>query len=625
MTCPRAIELIGVFLLLAGTATSQEETWDTYSDTWTATDDLGRVLPGHAETGAANKDRTVGLFYYIWHGPHGYGNRGDGEMDRAGQGVMTPKTDQSHLSPHNIEQILKSPPEERKWGRLHSFHHWGEPLIGYYVANDEWVIRKHAQMMADAGIDVVLFDVTNGYTYRDVYRHICRIYEDIRSNGGRTPQVAFNCGTLENANKRSVPALYSDFYSRGLHKDLWFMWKGKPLLLANFTVLDAQYTAFFNIRYSWAWTRSINRRTGKETPLKWWENGRDRWPWLDKYPQNFGWHEDPKVPEQIVVATAEHPLNDIGKSFHNGASPRPLQTAQGLYFAEQWSRALQVNPEFLLITQWNEWVAQRFLVKDEGTPRKMAGEPLETGDSYFVDCLNSEYNRDIEPMMGGYGDNFYYQMINGIRRYKGTRPVPAAGTPVTIAKFEDWDKVTPEFRDDRFDTSHRNHFGWGRIGPLANTTGRNDIVTAKVSRDAENLYFLVSARKPLTPGIGENWMELFLALDGLPKDALSWEGYHCRLHLDQNDKNAYVIERSLGGWKWRQLGKCSLKQDAYNLMLTVPRTYLGPNYAGDEFSLRFKWSDNRQTKNAIDWLQHGDAAPNARFQYRYRTEASTTP
>ena len=42
--------------------------WDTYSDTWVATDALGRRLPTYAEVGPPRKNRTVGLFYFLWHG-----------------------------------------------------------------------------------------------------------------------------------------------------------------------------------------------------------------------------------------------------------------------------------------------------------------------------------------------------------------------------------------------------------------------------------------------------------------------------------------------------------------------------------------------------------------------------
>ncbi len=36
----------------------------------------------------------------------------------------------------------------------------------------------------------------------------------------------------------------------------------------------------------------------------------------------------------------------------------------------------------------------------------------------FVDQYNAEFNRTIQPMKGGYTDNYYMQMAQNIRRYK---------------------------------------------------------------------------------------------------------------------------------------------------------------------------------------------------------------
>jgi hypothetical protein len=35
-------------------------------------------------------------------------------------------------------------------------------------------------------------------------------------------------------------------------------------------------------------------------------------------------------------------------------------------------------------------------------------------------------------MKGGHGDNYYYQMVNYIRRFKGMRKPPAASGPKTV-------------------------------------------------------------------------------------------------------------------------------------------------------------------------------------------------
>ena len=102
-----------------------------------------------------------------------------------------------------------------------------------------------------------------------------------------------------------------------------------------------------------------------------------------------------------------------GRSFHNGAVDRRRDAVlYGYNVAEQWKRALKEDPKFIFITGWNEWFAGRF--------DKFAGirHPV-----MFVDQFDEEHSRDIEPMQGGHGDNYYYQMVSYIRRYKG---VPAA-------------------------------------------------------------------------------------------------------------------------------------------------------------------------------------------------------
>lgn len=44
--------------------------WDTFSDTWVATDGLGRSLPTQAEVGTPRKNKFVGIFYFLWLGRH---------------------------------------------------------------------------------------------------------------------------------------------------------------------------------------------------------------------------------------------------------------------------------------------------------------------------------------------------------------------------------------------------------------------------------------------------------------------------------------------------------------------------------------------------------------------------
>lgn len=109
------------------------------SDLWTATDPLGRKLPDYEQAGTKKKNKYIAMFYWTWHNPNmvSYGTVG------------------------NISQILKENPNAIKekdnpvWDRGGSnTHFWGEPLFGYYRTTDPYVLRKHAEMLADAGVDV---------------------------------------------------------------------------------------------------------------------------------------------------------------------------------------------------------------------------------------------------------------------------------------------------------------------------------------------------------------------------------------------------------------------------------------------------------------------------------------
>ncbi len=264
---------------------------------------------------------------------------------------------------------------------------------------------------------------------------------------------------------------------------------------------------FFSVRQSWAWTEG----------QKWFDDGKDKWPWLDHTPQNYGWHESEEIPEEISVAIAEHPVSNIGRSFHDGREPEVKQSGKGLYFEEQWKRALEVDPEFVYVTGWNEWVAMHF---NEGKATNFLGKKINKGDTYFVDLYNAEYSRDAEPVKGAFNDNYYYQLINHIREFKGSRSLPTYTSNDQIkidGNFKDWGNVVAVFKDDVGDTLHRNHPGWGRINAYVNNSGRNDIVESKVASTEDKLFFYVKTAKDLSNYKGKNWMNLWISTgDNLP-------------------------------------------------------------------------------------------------------------
>lgn len=557
---------------------------DLLSDTWVATDALGRKLPGRAACGVPRTGKFVGIFYFLWLGQHGTGG------------------------PYDVTKLLAANPTDPAWGPLYKFHHWGESELGYYLSQDPYVIRRHCHMLVDAGVDTLIFDVTNGYTYASNYLAVCSVMSQIRSEGGRTPQICFLANTSSAA---VVQQLYDEFYSKNLYPELWFRWKGKPLMMSPTAGLSEPVLSFFTFRQSWAWSSSA-----------WFGDGQHKWTWLDNYPQNFGW-DTPNVPEQISVCTAQHPVTNIGRSFHDGREPAAAdqRPGEGLCFAEQSRRALEVDPEFLFITGWNEWVAQRFVSDGNMT---FLGSKLPAGQTYFVDAYTQEYSRDIEPMKGGHSDNYYFQMVDLIRRFKGVRQVEAPSPATTIAidgALTDWTNIQPDYWDTPYDTVARNHAGWGDAGTYVNNTGRNDITRCKVTYDAENVYFYVETRANLSSSTGTNWMLLFIDADHNPDTG--WAGYDYLVNSPVVSTTSTTLKRNAGGYNWTQVAQVDYRVSQNRLELRLPRSVIGMASTSDLW-FDFHWADNIQKADISEFGINGDSAPNRRFNYRFNT-VTTAP
>ena len=555
---------------------------DLMSDTWVATDAVGRVLPGYDECGPVRDDRTVGIFYFLWLGQHG--TRG----------------------PFDITELLKADPKNPAWGPPGAFHHWGQSELGYYLSDSEYIIRKHVSMLNDAGIDTLIFDVTNAFTYEKVYLKLCEVYRQLRRQGHRTPQICF---LTHSRARQTIETLYRNFYAKQLYPELWFYWKGKPLILGGVDDLPDEIAEFFTIRDCWAWT-----------------HGEDTWQWLDHPLERYGWHESPDQPEELAVSVAQHPTTNIGRSCQQGIQPETNEYGLtgtehlGLYFDEQWQRALKVDPEFVFVTGWNEWVAQRFIRQEGQAPGEFLGRPLEPGKSFFVDAYNQEYNRDIEPMKGGHTDNTYYQMISYIRRYKGVRRPPVATGDYSIVidgQFDDWQSVEPEFRDTRGDTEHRDEAGWGDAGRYVNITGRNDFVTLKVATDANHVYFYAEMAQPLTAHTDANWMLLFIDTD--QDSTTDWNGYDYRVNANVISDGQTRVQRFGADGIWQDSAVVEYRYRGSQMEIAIPRATLG--LAEEPFAFDFHWADHVQNlDNIIEFALHGDSAPNRRFNYRFQRQ-----
>ena len=278
---------------------------------------------------------------------------------------------------------------------------------------------------------------------------------------------------------------------------------------------------------------------------------------------------------------------------------------KGTFFQAQWNEAFKQDPDIVFIDGWNEWIGYKIDYY---------------GQIVFVDAFTKEFSRDIEPMKGGHNDNYYWQMIANIRRYKGAPPLPEPSEPASIriaGSFAQWKNVSPEFHDHTGETIPRDFDGASGLR-YTNRTGRNDIVAAKVARDTKNVYFYVRTREPITRRTDPNWMWLLIDAD---QDARTgWEGCDFIANRSIDTDGTSWLEKNDGGWKWTKVAKISLRADGRELHAAIPRSALALPAGETDLSIDFKWADNLQRPgDAMDFYLSGDVAPEGRFMYRYST------
>lgn len=656
--CKKVLCGLAFLLPVAGSVLAGDTNYyrDIFSDTWVGHDALGRSMPTMAEAGPVKtgQRRVVGIFYITWHSDPLAGMKAPYRAD--------------------VSRVFKTDPKARLDARhplwTEGSYHWGEPEAGYFLSRDPYVIRKDMSMLSDAGVDVLVMDVTNAVLYWDEWEAVFSVMEQMKAEGNKVPQFCF--WTFNGTVITVVQNLYDHLYKEGRFKDLWFYWDDKPLLLYNDTPFqdangrveqhpnphydaqsrtnasnphygDPDYTEpfykdytkevkqFFTLRsmwwgyYEWAGHRFVGTEDHWSFGL---DLGNEHVKAL-KPEQLVSRHNGKK--EEAAVTPAQHPSSFIGKSWTKAHGEPALNELDlpvsayvpwlgktvehpegyGIYFQDRWNDALASDPEFLYINDWNEWTAGMAVHTNDLTP--FMGR---NSGYHFVDQYNAEFNRCIQPMKGGYTDNYYMQMAQNIRRYKGVRPIPELRGVHRVkidGSFGDWTDVTVEYRDTIGDTAHRSFKGYGGTY-YTNNSGRNDIVTSKVAVDAKNIYFYAEANENLTPSTGTNWMLLFIDADANPETG--WNGYDFVINKRVIDPKQTTLQRyDAKTGAWVEVARLKYRYSGKSLELAVPRKLL--HIQGNTAAFDFHWSDNAlDASDIISLCTTGDSAPNRRFNYR---------
>ncbi len=594
--------------------------------TWVATDDLDRTTPLNATVGDAS-DKQVGLFYFLIHSD-----------DMNGRYVNDVTRFYLEGGVSNVASKLSS-----FAGRNGAY--WAEPYFGYYSSHDTWVYRKHAYMLSAAGVDFIFLDVSNNKFYVEQATILFDTWKSIRDEGGTTPQIAFMYGDMPTTLLNGLYTLLEPFYQNPDYQDLLYCYDGKPLVLGNsdtptsrtWTVSgttpqtrddyrnllksDAALNAFYENEYKNVLSEMTVRKCWA------WQAGtyKGYWDWLQNSPQSLGTNARGKV-EQIAVSMGTHAHSSLGRSSiggdntynPNGNFGFTLGTAKyGYFFAEQFEYALSQDVDVVMITGWNEWYAG---VQQGGGANQTTGQTA-TPNYYMVDQMSPEYSRDGEPMKlrdgEGFGDNYYYQMVSYIRRFKGLSAAPATvnGGAMSGASAADWDKVAPAFTDNVGDTDLRSELSFAAEFRYVNGSARNDLDTAKVSQDATHIYFYISTATPLITVDDEYWMNLYIDIDADP--ATGWEGFDLLLNRARTDKQVSIEMFRQGDWDTDDSAYADYEIGENYMVISVEKKLIGLA-EGEVASFNFKWADNARVEgDVMRFMTEGDCAPNDRFMFAY--------
>ena len=603
---------------------NQSATHKVDSTQWIAQDGLDRLLSTNTQTGDVREDKIVAMFYWTWHGEFADGQTAYNNQQNIDKLIAMGKTERDYmtLSMYELRRLgIKTD--------MGPYHFWDEPIYGYYDGDDEWVIRKQAELLAAAGVDVVFFDNTNGtYTWKETALKVMKVFSEARAQGVDAPDVSFMFpfGPVGHAGTQMIE-LYNDIYKKGLYKEVWFMLDGKPMIMGWPGSLNSKdETIAKEIKNFFTFRSNLGGYLDTETAP-------NQWGWLSRFPQAY-FHNSQGEIEQITVGTAVNhnyvkriiaPMsygeNIIGRTWtSHGYDTRENAILYGACLSEQWENALAVDPKIVFVTAWNEWVAMRI----ENWPASP-----EQYKNCFVDQYNAEFSRDCEPSAGILKDHYYYQLTDYIRQFKGTNPIEKASPEKLIdvnGGFGQWADVGPVY-NDYFGLPDRDSLGYkdpntGKRFHYTNDSGRNDIYDAKVARDYENIYFMVRTVEDLTPYTDAYWMRLYIDMGESEKN---WENYEFILNK-QNPKNetTATLERFTGkGFETEVVGEVTYSVKGNVLTVCIPKTMLGIPANQLSFEFGFKWTDNTlEDGDIMQWYLNGDVAPVGRFNYCYSTDGS---
>ena len=542
------------------------------------------------------KERQVGMFFWLW----------------LGQPYATDIYDATKIAalPNGISLLSDFEHYDEKISPNGQAHFWGEPIWGYYNSEDEWVIRKQMQLLTIAGVDFIYFDTTNALTYPNVFLKVCKVIDELIKNNWNPPRIVFY---THSQSFQTVRTLYKELYKPNLFPETWYRVNDKPMIIAytdskddlreaksrndtNYDpgVLSVEILNFFHfVKPQWP-----------SDPIY-----SDGFPWIEwNFPQPI--HSESRV---MNVTVASHPMVPMsfsltrenwinwGRGWSTSLKRNITSDVdKGTFFQSQWDHAIQADPPIISVGGWNEWIAYK--------------QPWD-GEYMLCDAVNKEFSRDIEPMMGGYQDAFYLQLIDNIRRYKGVKGVVKPNVSKTIdidGVLSQWEDVTYIVHNEDNSFIDRDAYGAARTVRYTKKKASERLTEIRVAHDTENIYFYLKGKNAFSDHFDENGLNIFIGT-GDP-DIKEWECYEYIIGNEISD-DIISIGKFNGGFSSTKIsnGKIVKRDDV--IQISIPRNYIGLN-TNNKFYFKVAM-DISDPSAIITYYQSGASMPIGRLSYMY--------
>ncbi len=541
--------------------------------------------------------KDVGMFYWLWAGqPISSGVYDMSEFIKTQSGINELFNPNSTVAP--------------AWAS----YYWGKPIFGYYNINDDYVMRKHIEMLTLAGVDFLILDYTNYAFFPVAHNRLFKLLDEYQDQGWNVPKIVF----YTHAHSiYTMVEIYNQVYKQNMYPNLWYNYNGKPLIIGYKELMDDYGEAITRGDENY-YTKQLPTEIGNFFSFKY-----PQWPNEQIYADGFPyveWVYPQPVHNDLINVSAASQHGDFmstaffdrtkcwGRGFDFNTNTNIAADAdKGTFFQAQWNQAFKEDPDIAIIDGWNE---------------DIGGKVIWGGSAIFCDAFGKEFSRDIEVMDGGYEDAFYLQTIKNIRQFKGLtgKNYLNAGKTVNITgAVSQWDTGTRVYKAVGTTNYGRDAYDYAGINRYSQAAPRNNIQEIRVVNDNSYIYFYIMCADNITTyDSSNNWMNIFIGT-GNPAPG-GWNGYDFVLNRSVNmGTGKSDITALSGNFSGSKAGEADIALNGRLMMLKVSRSALGLSTgqaSGAEFY--FKVADAVSNPQTIqNYYISGKSLPMGRLSYSY--------